>query len=106
MILDPSSPTGRHGRLRALTAAALVACASAQAADEVGEGLRPPSEPAGIVMPERTTGRNWDASIGLVGSYAPEYAGADRSRRGEARLFPLSPAPPQQQRARHQRDEH
>ena len=46
----------------------------------MGEGLRPPSEPAGIVMPERTAGRNWDASIGLVGSYAPEYAGADRSR--------------------------
>lgn len=80
MILEPSFPTGRHGWFLALTAAAVFACASAQAADEVGEGLRPPSEPAGIVMPVRTAGRNWDASIGLVGSYAPEYAGADRSR--------------------------
>lgn len=67
-------------RLAPAVAAAVLVAATAQAAEEEGEGLRQSAEAPGVVMPLRTAGRTWDASIGVVGSYAPEYAGAERSR--------------------------
>ena len=67
-------------RLAPAVAAAVLVAATAQAAEEEGEGLRQSADAPGVVMPPRTAGRTWDASIGMVGSYAPEYAGAERSR--------------------------
>lgn len=80
-LVPSSSPSLRNqAALVLLLALAPLACSVAWAADEAGESLRPPSETTGVLIPGRTAGRNWDASIGLVGSYAPEYAGAERSR--------------------------
>lgn len=49
------------------------------AAEQDGEGVPPRSEPGSYELIERSA-RKWDASIGAVASFAPEYAGADRNR--------------------------
>lgn len=76
----------RASRAAVLAAATLLLCSAAHSPLRAAEpdAAPLPVEPS-LPLPVDRAKRTWDASIGLVGSYAPEYAGADRQR------FRLSP---------------